>query len=67
MFNELNVELDAPEVDAKAQQSEALLEMALATQQKVNNGARSEQIAMAKANYDVMQKTYNRMKRLCGK
>ena len=58
------VELDAPEVDAKAQQSEAVLEFALAQQQKVNNGARDEQIAMAKANYDVMQKTHDRMKRL---
>ena len=58
------VELDAPEIDAKAQQSDAMLAFALAQQQKVNNGARTEQIAMAKANYEVTKKTYNRMKHL---
>jgi len=58
------VELDSPEVDAKAQQTDAMLMLALAQQQKVNNGARQEQISIAKANYDVAKKTYDRMKRL---
>ena len=56
--------LDAPEVDAKAEQTDAMLALAIAQQQKVNNGSRQEQISMAKANYDVMKKTYERMKRL---
>ena len=56
--------LDAPEVDAKAQQTDAMLALALAQQQKVNNGTRQEQIATAKANYEVMKKTYERMSHL---
>jgi len=58
------IELDTPEIQAKADQTDAMLTIALAHQQKVNNGARNEQIAMAKANYDVSLKTYNRLKRL---
>jgi len=58
------VELDSPEVDAKLEQSNAMLELALAQQQKVNNGERQEKIAMAKANYDVTRKTYERIKNL---
>jgi len=54
--------LDTPEIQAKADQTDAMLTMALAQQQKVNKGARDEQIAMAKANYDVTSKTYERMK-----
>ena len=56
--------LDAPEVDAKAEQTDAMLALALAQQTKVNNGNREEQISIAKANYEVTQKTYNRMKNL---
>ncbi|MCQ2754739.1 MAG: efflux RND transporter periplasmic adaptor subunit [bacterium] len=58
------VELDAPEVDAKAQQSEAMLALAIAQQQKVNNGERQEKVAIARANYDVARKTFERMTRL---
>lgn len=58
------IEFDSPEVDAKAQQSNAMLELALAQQQKVNNGTRQEMIAIDKANYEAMSKTYTRMKNL---
>ncbi|MCQ2958051.1 MAG: efflux RND transporter periplasmic adaptor subunit [Candidatus Gastranaerophilales bacterium] len=56
--------LDAPEVDAKAEQSQAMLALALAQQEKVNNGNRQEMIAIDRANYEVMEKTYTRMKNL---
>lgn len=58
------IELDTPEVDAKAQQANAALILAMAQQEKAYNGARSEQIAMAKASLDLAQKTYNRLNRL---
>ena len=58
------IELDTPEIDAKAEQVNATLALALAQQDKVNNGARSEQIAMAKASYDLAKKTYDRLNRL---
>lgn len=58
------IELDTPEVDAKAQQVNAALISAMAQQEKAYNGARSEQIAMAKASLDLAQKTYDRLKRL---
>ncbi len=58
------IELDTPEIDAKAEQVNATLALALAQQDKVNNGARSEQIAMAKASYDLAKKTYDRLTRL---
>ncbi|MBQ3311964.1 efflux RND transporter periplasmic adaptor subunit [bacterium] len=56
--------LDIPEINAKASQANASLELALAQQEKVNNGARDEQINMAKAQKDVAEKTYHRMYRL---
>lgn len=58
------IELDTPEVDAKAQQANAALILAMAQQEKAYNGARSEQIAMAKASLDLAQKTYERLNRL---
>ncbi len=58
------IELDTPEINAKAQQADATLALALAQQQKAYNGARYEQIAMAKAAYDLAQKTYERLNRL---
>lgn len=57
-------ELDTPEIDAKSQQAEAALELAMAQQEKTYNGNRSEQIAMAKASSDLARKTYDRMSRL---
>ena len=58
------IELDTPEINAKAQQADATVALALAQQQKAFNGARSEQIAMAKASLDLAQKTYERLNRL---
>lgn len=58
------LELDTPEINAKAEQADAMLALAVAQQQKVNNGTREEQIGMAKANFDVAKKTYERMNRL---
>ena len=58
------IELDTPEIDAKAQQANATLVLAMAQQEKAYNGARNEQIAMAKAALDLAQKTYNRLNRL---
>lgn len=58
------ISLDMPEISAKASQVDATLELALAQQDKVNNGARSEQIGIAKAQRDLAKKTYDRMVRL---
>ncbi|MBR2526541.1 HlyD family secretion protein [bacterium] len=57
-------ELDTPEINAKAQQADAALALAMAQQEKAYNGARSEQVAMAKASLDLAQKTYDRLNRL---
>lgn len=58
------IELDTPEINAKAEQVDATLALAMAQQEKVNNGARAEQIGMAKASLDLAQKTYERLNRL---
>lgn len=58
------IELDTPDIDAKAEQVNASLELALAQQEKINNGTRYEQIGMAKASLDLAKKTYDRMVRL---
>ena len=58
------VELDTPEINAKAEQADATLALAMAQQEKAYNGARSEQIAMAKASLDLAKKTYDRLNRL---
>ena len=58
------IELDTPEINAKVEQADAMLALAMAQQAKVNNGTREEQIGMAKANFDVAKKTYDRMNRL---
>lgn len=58
------IELDTPEINAKAEQADAMLALAMAQQAKVNNGTREEKIGMAKANFDVAKKTYDRMNRL---
>lgn len=58
------IELDTPDIDAKAEQVNASLEFALAQQEKINNGTRYEQIGMAKASLDLAKKTYDRMVRL---
>lgn len=58
------VELSTPDINAKAQQAEATLALALAQQEKVNNGARTEQLLMAKSSYELAQKTYERLSNL---
>lgn len=65
------VELDTPEINAKAEQSSATLELAMAENQKVNTGARQEQIAaafntlkQAEAGLGLAEKTYRRLQNL---
>lgn len=68
---DLLITLDTPDIQAKVYQSDAMLDLAVAQQEKVDNGARSEQITMAfdtmkqaQAGAELAQKTYNRMNRL---
>lgn len=61
---EVLIELDLPEVNAKAEQTSALYDLASAQQLKALNGARQEQISMAKSNYELAKKTYERLNRL---
>ena len=58
------ITLDAPEINAKAAQVDATVQLALAQQEKVNNGARNEQISMAKSSRDLAKKTFDRLNRL---
>ena len=58
------IELDLPEVDAKAQQANAMYDLAMAQQLKALNGTREEKILMAKSNYELAKKTYERLNRL---
>ncbi len=68
---QLLITLDTPDILAKSKQTEGALKLALAQQQKLNAGARKEQLQIAKATYSqavegfaLAQKTYNRMKNL---
>lgn len=63
--------LDTPEISAKSEQTDAMLQLAEAKQLEVLNGARSEQKQMAqnalnqaKSGLELAEKTYGRMKRL---
>ncbi len=58
------ITLDTPDINAKAAQVDATVQLALAQQEKVNNGARNEQISMAKASRDLAKKTFDRLNRL---
>lgn len=65
------VQLDTPDIAAKAEQADATLSLAGAQQEEVNNGARKEQISaaysqlqQALAGQELARKTYTRMKRL---
>lgn len=58
------IALDTPDINAKAAQVDATVQLALAQQEKVNNGARNEQIGMAKASRDLAKKTFDRLNRL---
>lgn len=68
---DLLITLDTPDISAKAYQSDAAVELAQAQQEKVDNGARQEQVDMAlntlrqaQAGAELAQKTYNRMNKL---
>lgn len=68
---QLLITLDTPDISAKAYQSDAALDYAVAQQEKVDNGSRQEQIDMAlntlrqaQAGQQLAQKTYNRMNKL---
>ena len=65
------ITLDTPDIQAKASQSNAMLDLAEAQREAVDNGARHEQIEMAfntmqqaQAGAELAQKTYNRMNKL---
>ena len=63
--------LDTPDIEAKSAQADAAIELAQSKELEVNNGARSEQKAMAlntlnraKSTLELTEKTYNRIKNL---
>lgn len=56
--------LDTPEIQAKAEQTEATLALAMAQQEKASNGARVEQRQMALNQLNLAKKTYDRINRL---
>ncbi|QHI73946.1 HlyD family efflux transporter periplasmic adaptor subunit [Aminipila terrae] len=58
------IKISSQAVQAKLQQAKAAKAAAEAIAEKAQNGARSQEIAQAKAAFDYAQKTYNRMKTL---
>ena len=58
------VRITSDTVNAKLQQAEGAQAAAQAQADKAESGARSQEVAQAKAAYDYAQKTYNRMKTL---
>ncbi|MBE6034429.1 MAG: HlyD family efflux transporter periplasmic adaptor subunit [Clostridiales bacterium] len=58
------IKISSEAVEAKLQQAQAAKAAAAATAQKAANGARSQEVAQAKAAFDYAQKTYDRMKTL---
>ena len=56
--------LDTPDIQAKAEQTEATLALAMAQQEKASNGARVEQRQMALNQLNLAKKTYDRINRL---
>lgn len=56
--------LDTPEIQAKAEQTEATLALAMAQQEKASNGARIEQRQIALNQLNLAKKTYERINRL---
>lgn len=68
---DLLITLDTPDISAKVSQSDAALDLALAQEDKVYNGARAEQrnmalnsLRQAQAGLELAQKTYGRMTKL---
>lgn len=65
------IDMDSPEINAKVEQAQAAKELAQSQLDKANNGARPQEIEMAKYQYDVAQSaadlakvTYERINRL---
>lgn len=58
------IKISSEAVQAKLQQAEAAKAAAEAVAKKAENGARSQEVAQAKAAFDYAQKTYDRMKTL---
>lgn len=58
------IKISSEAVEAKLQQAEAAKAAAEAVAKKAENGARSQEVAQAKAAFDYAQKTYDRMKTL---
>lgn len=58
------IKISSEAVEAKLQQAEAAKAAAQAVAEKAANGARSQEVAQAKAAFDYAQKTYDRMKTL---
>lgn len=58
------IKISSEAVEAKLQQAQAAKAAAQAIANKAENGARSQEVAQAKAAFDYAQKTYDRMKTL---
>ena len=65
------IDMDSPEINAKVEEAQAAKELAQSQLDKANNGARPQEIEMAKYQYDVAQSaadlakvTYERINRL---
>lgn len=56
--------ISSESIEAKKQQAEAVTAAAEATYNKALNGARSQEVAQAKAAFDLAEKTYTRIKSL---
>ena len=56
--------ISSESIEAKKQQAEAATAAAQATYNKALNGARSQEVAQAKAAFDLAEKTYNKIKTL---
>lgn len=56
--------ISSESIEAKKQQAEAAAAAAKAQYDKAVNGARSQEVAQAKAAYDLAEKTYQRIKKL---
>jgi HlyD family secretion protein len=56
--------ISSESIEAKKQQAEAAAAAAEAQYDKAMNGARSQEVAQAKAAYDLAEKTYQRIKKL---
>ncbi len=58
------IQIDSSALQAKKLQAEGAVAAAKATAQKASNGARTQEVAQAKAAFDYAEKTYSRVKAL---